>query len=159
MAKKNIRVLGLDVGSRNFGVAIVSRNGSDNLLMAESLYLADSKIGDRLVYLENKLIKYIEDYMITHVIFEAPVIRGRNSVDVLYTCGVVHMAASKTNKPISYVSPSSVKKEVAGKGTADKKDIEAAVNKHLHLPEDHKFDKDHASDAAAIALYHLFKNH
>lgn len=53
------------------------------------------------------------------------------------------------------ITPTSVKKLVAGSGKAEKPEVAAAVRKWLRLPADYKFATDDESDAAAIALAHL----
>nr|WP_269745617.1 crossover junction endodeoxyribonuclease RuvC [Brevibacillus borstelensis] len=50
------------------------------------------------------------------------------------------------------ISPTDVKKRVAGSGKAEKADVAEGVRKLLGLPEDYRFATDDESDAAAVAL-------
>ena len=55
------------------------------------------------------------------------------------------------------VAPTTVKKTVCGSGSADKKEVAAAVRKICGLAEDYRFATDDESDAVAIVLTHLLR--
>ncbi|WNF08388.1 crossover junction endodeoxyribonuclease RuvC [Brevibacillus borstelensis] len=50
------------------------------------------------------------------------------------------------------ISPTDVKKRIAGSGKAEKADVAEGVRKLLGLPEDYRFATDDESDACAVAL-------
>lgn len=57
-----------------------------------------------------------------------------------------------------HLSPSTVKRLVAGNGKAEKEDVADAVRKLLGLPLDHVFSSDDESDACAVVLAWLIQN-
>lgn len=58
---------------------------------------------------------------------------------------------------IEEISPTTVKKHVAGSGKAKKDEVEAGVRKILDLDESYKFSSDDASDAVGVVLTYLYK--
>lgn len=50
------------------------------------------------------------------------------------------------------ISPTDVKKRIAGSGKAEKSDVAAGVRKLLGLAEDYRFATDDESDACAVVL-------
>ncbi|AQR77211.1 hypothetical protein BXP28_07390 [Paenibacillus larvae subsp. larvae] len=57
-----------------------------------------------------------------------------------------------------HLSPSTVKRIVAGNGKAEKEDVAEEVRKLLGLPLDHVFASDDESDACAVVLAWLIQN-
>ncbi|QHZ51161.1 crossover junction endodeoxyribonuclease RuvC [Paenibacillus larvae] len=57
-----------------------------------------------------------------------------------------------------HLSPSTVKRLVAGNGKAEKEDVADAVRKLLGLSPDYVFASDDESDACAVALAWLIQN-
>jgi crossover junction endodeoxyribonuclease RuvC len=59
-------------------------------------------------------------------------------------------------KPV--LTPTTVKKLVAGNGKAEKKDVAGGVRKYLRLPSDYKFAAGYDdSDACAVILAYLIR--
>lgn len=58
-------------------------------------------------------------------------------------------------QPSNEFTPSTVKKTVTGKGTADKIEVERGVRDILNVPSNFLFKSDDASDAAAIGIVYL----
>ncbi|PAD72416.1 crossover junction endodeoxyribonuclease RuvC [Paenibacillus campinasensis] len=77
----------------------------------------------------------------------------------------VHGAWSAVDRALSRLglevtvnlAPPTVKKTLCGSGSADKKEVAAAVRRICRLPDDYKFATDDESDAAAIVLAHLIR--
>lgn len=56
------------------------------------------------------------------------------------------------------ITPTTVKKTVAGNGRAEKDEVERAVRKMLRLGSDFQFGSNDESDACAVALAYLIMN-
>lgn len=152
-----LRILGLDVGSRNLGYSVCSFNGGDPnwLILADSYYLSSNEIKDRLVFVEKNLRNIIDEYYVDIIAYEAPYMRnGKNAMGLYFVAGMCHLIAGKAGLPIVSLSPAAVKKAVTGTGKAEKKLVESKVIEFLQpgTNDTITFDNDHASDAAAICI-------
>ena len=158
-----MRILGVDVGSKNCGVSVVSfpENEKPWMILADSYYLSNPEIKDRLVFLEKELSGLVNDYCIDLIAYEAPYMqRSKNAMGLYFVAGMIVYIAGKYNLPVLPVSPQAVKKEVTGTGKAEKKLVEKKVIEFLQpgTSNDIFFKTDHASDAAAIAITGYRKN-
>ena len=152
-----MRILGLDVGSRNLGYSVCSFNDGDPdwLVLANSYYLSNPEIKDRLVFVESELSKLIHDYYIDVIAYEAPYMRnGKNAMGLYFVAGIITYLAGKFDLPLIALSPAAVKKTVTGTGKAEKKLVEKKVIEFLQpgTTDTISFRDDHSSDAAAICI-------
>lgn len=148
-----MNVLGIDIGSRNLGLSVVSFDIV--CLVEKTVVLTEPDIGRRLITIEKEIETLIKTHEISIISFEMPVIRGKNAFGLYYVCGIVHLLASKYNLPIYSYAAKEVKKEVTGSGLSDKDEVEKGVLKLLTNVIE--FSSDHSSDAAAIALTYIQK--
>lgn len=71
---------------------------------------------------------------------------------------VIDLALGKYGYKVDVeIQPTSVKRDVAGKGSASKDEVEAGVRRILSLPDDFTFRTDDESDAVAIGLSYLIR--
>lgn len=157
-----MRVLSVDIGSRNLGYAIIDveeiepKQYSFTLVKPAYMYLAADYIGDRLLVLLKRFEKEIEDNMIDLLVYEDSKFSGRCAPDLHYVCSMVHLSGAIYNLPVKKLSPSAVKKRITGVGTAGKKEVEDAVKKYLTNPPE-SFETDHTSDGVAIGIAYFLK--
>lgn len=151
-----MRLLGIDVGSKNLGISIVSYTATGPwLVLQETLVLTNPKIELRLVEIFEKIKYLIDEYDIDLIAYEAPYMnRGKNAMGLYYVCGVIQLVAGIFDKGIMALSPKTVKKEVTGTGNAEKKLVETKVIEYLQPATTSviTFSSDHASDAAAVCI-------
>jgi len=146
-------ILGFDVGSRNLGYSICNfTNEKPILVEANSEYLSDPKIENRLVYLHEKIDSLITEYPISTIGYEAPYmkINNKSTMGLYFIAGLIVFKAAFHNLPVISLSAATVKKEVTGSGKAEKIQVEKAVLNYFQITK--KFKTDHASDAAAICI-------
>ena len=150
-----MRILGIDVGSKNLGFAISSFSEKNWLVIADSYCLTYPKIQDRLVFIEDAFSKLIEDYCVNVIAYEAPYMRnGKNAMGLYFVSGLITYLAGKYKLPLIALSPKTVKKEVTGTGNAEKKLVESKVLEFFQPGTDTPitFSTDHASDAAGCSI-------
>lgn len=156
MAQRYRRVLGIDVGSCNFGIGIVSAPGSGMWLVHHELLRLDQEyFPERLQQIGLRLTELIDKYAINELAYERPCVKGQIGADLNMVVGVVLFTAMTNNKPIHGYTPSTVKFAVTGVGKANKAQVEAGVRRLLEIPETQLIKTDHESDAIAVALTHL----
>lgn len=157
-----MRVLSVDIGSRNCGISVLNVEEPEpnkfefTLIKPIYLYLAADKIGDRLLVMQRRLEKEIEDHLVELLVFEDSKFSGRCAPDLHYCCSIVHLVGAIYNLPVKKLSPSAVKKRITGVGTAGKKEVEDAVKSILSNPPD-KFETDHTSDSCAVGIAYFLK--
>lgn len=161
------RYLGLDL-SLSPGFAVIDvKNRRPTLITAQSV-ATDAKSPDsqRFAYIEAKTVQIAHEYRPFTAIVREDFTAGRNkranqgifgawaAVDA--GLGRYGLTVTDVGKPA--LSPTNVKKLVAGKGTAEKTEVAEAVRRILRLPSDYKFAKGYDdSDACAVALAYLIR--
>jgi len=81
---------------------------------------------------------------------------AKTALLVVQVMGVIKMTAHQAGLEVAGYTPLNIKSAITGYGRADKKQIEFMVVKTLGLKQNIK--PDHAADAAAVALTHIFTN-
>jgi len=158
MTQRYRRVLGIDIGSCNFGIGIVSAPGSGMWLVHHELLRLDQDyFPERLHLIGLRLNELIDKYAITEIAYERPCVKGQIGADLNMVVGVVLFIAKSNNKEIHGYTPAAVKQTVTGAGKANKQQVEDNVRKRLELPITHLIKTDHESDAIAVALTHIDK--
>ena len=82
--------------------------------------------------------------------------RPRTSILMGHARGVICLAAAQAGIPVIHYSATRVKKTLTGNGRAPKSQVQAAIQRELHLAE--LPEPPDVADALAIALCHYYMN-
>ena len=84
----------------------------------------------------------------------------KTAISVSEASGVIRLAAARKKVPVFEYAPMQIKKEVAGSGRADKKQMKKVVRKLLNFrsPNKKKTHFDDVCDALAVAICHARKS-
>ena len=152
-------VLGIDPGLTRCGFGLVRRATGTHHFEVLTAGLLETPVGEpierRLATLHDDIEALLEDtrpdlVAIERIFSQANV---RSVVSVAQASGFVLALATKRNIPIAQYSPNEVKLNVAGSGSADKRDVQDMVARLCGLevapsPPD-------VADAIAVAICHL----
>lgn len=153
-----MRILGVDPGIARTGWGIVKVESSELKVQSynciETLARLDSS--QRLKYIYDSVVNIIKRYKpdvlaVEELFFNTNV---KTAFIVGQARGVVLLAASQKNLPISIYTPLQVKIAVTGYGRAEKSQIGQMVKTILSLKTIPK--PDDITDALAVALTHAF---
>ena len=174
--------LGADPGIRNFGYGVIKvESGVARFVNCGSMPNLARNNAQMLNQIKSGMLLTLEKYSIVEACFEEIFFMG-NKTSALSTAkaiGAFEMACDELDVPCSGVSPSKLKKAIAGNGRASKDDMKHAVlslitddldiqieewNDEEKIPEnysDHPYWKkqqientnNHALDATAVALW------
>lgn len=155
------RCISWDVGYATGGFSVVDFNaeGQLDLLYCENIITKSKGFTDKLVEYSLHFEQLLNKYSPTVFVYEEPIMKGQVGAKLNQVIGVMRCLAKKRDLIEKSYTPTEMKKIVSGKGTAEKEDIIAAVEKVF---TGRKFiDKEnHAADSAGIALcyvYEIFK--
>lgn len=149
-------VLGVDPGSRNTGFGVLEEEGERLLHLASGAIKAGSRpsleIRLRQIYdaLSALILQHQPQALALEEIFLAANVRSAFTLGQVR--GIVLLAAAQAALPIFYYPPLVVKKAVVGYGLASKAQVQLMVEHLLGL----KIINQHAADALAVGLCHLF---
>ncbi len=151
-----IRVIGVDPGTRHLGWGVLTRTGTKIEHVAHGVIDTDldGSLADRLVEIDTELERVIREHApdvgAVETIFFS---KNANSAAKLgHARGVILLRLARAGMPIHEYSPALVKRSVAGRGAADKKQVAMVMTAILRLPAPPRSD---AADALAVALTHL----
>ena len=147
-----MRIIGIDPGLRNTGWGIIELKGNrlvhidDGRISPSSI----SSIGERLLFLNNKLKVIVEKYdpnlSAIEQIFVGP--GTGSSLKLGMARGVSILVLAQAGISIKELPPKLVKKTVTGYGSASKDQIKSMIEKLLNIiPKN-----EDSSDALAIAI-------
>ena len=147
-----MRIIGIDPGLRNTGWGIIEFN-SNRLVHIDDGKISpptSSSIGERLLFLKNKLTYIIEKYdpnlsAIEHI-FVGP--GTGSSLKLGMARGVSILVLANAGLSIKELPPKLVKKSVTGYGSASKDQIKSMIEKLLKIVP----KNEDSSDALAIAI-------
>jgi crossover junction endodeoxyribonuclease RuvC len=151
-----MRVIGIDPGTRHLGWGVLSRVGTRIEHVAHGVIDVDdgSPLADRLVRIDDALAEVVAahrpDVGAVEGLFFAK--DAQSAAKLGHARGVVLLRLAREKVQIREYAPALVKRTVAGKGAADKKQVAMVVTAVLRLPAPPRAD---AADALAIALTHL----
>lgn len=153
-----IKLLAWDLGVTNHGLALFHFDESYiKLIKAEYIQVLHKDFSEKLFWAKHHFTNWCDLYNPDILAFERPVFKKGNMGSQLdQVLGVITLEMFLREIPIYGFSASSVKKTMCQNGRAGKKDIEKAVNKMLKI--NYKFERDHASDAAAVGLSYYIKH-
>ncbi len=146
-------ILGIDPGSTRVGYGIIKKDGNEFSFVKSGLLKIISKNKNlRLLELEKSFRKLLEQHKPDIVALEKLffVKNLKTGLEVAQARGVLTLLAVQRKIPILEYTPSEIKLNVAGYGSADKKAVAKMVVKILKLDEIN--GPDDISDALAIAL-------
>ncbi len=151
-----IRVIGIDPGTRHLGWGVLTRTGTKIEHVAHGVIDTDldGSLADRLVEIDTELERVIREHApdvgAVETIFFS---KNANSAAKLgHARGVILLRLARAGMPIHEYAPTLVKRSVAGKGAADKKQVAMVMTAILRLAAPPRSD---AADALAVALTHL----
>ncbi|MEZ4741196.1 MAG: crossover junction endodeoxyribonuclease RuvC [Bdellovibrionota bacterium] len=161
MTKKgNVRILGIDPGSRLCGYAFITSKSpytiSRHCIKLDDVGVIKANLnlpfGERIGLLHSTLFGLVKELAPDIVIMEDAFFgaNARSALKLGMARGALMAAVARTGLSVIEVSPTHVKKTIAGTGAADKEMISISLNSLIgfqrgNLPHD-------ASDALAIAL-------
>lgn len=154
-----MRIIGIDPGLAQTGWAIVEQAQPAKLIAYGSIQTSKNKtLAQRLsqIFEETKLIikKYQPDHMAVENLYFCQ--NQKTAINVAQAMGVVKLAGQERKIKVTGYSPTNIKTSIVGHGRAQKQQVEFMVKQLLNRKEDIK--PDHASDAVAVALTHMFTN-
>ena len=160
MALEEKVIMGIDPGTRILGFGVISRKGhSKTPSLIDFGVINLTKEGSHFLVLQKILIevtKLIRKYKPSLIAIEAP-FYGKNP-QVMLKLGRAQGAAISAGLlkdiPIFEYAPRSVKKAIAGKGSATKEQVKIMVENLLKFKSEVKYLD--ATDALAIALCHFY---
>lgn len=155
---ENMKICGVDPGSRCTGYAVISVQGNRCRALDWGVIrtAAGSSLPTRLAHIHSELSalleKHLPDSVAVEGVFHA--VNASSALKLGHTRGVILLAAEQKGLPVHEYSPLKVKQAVVGYGRAEKHQVQLMVKRLLNLeetPEPHD-----AADALAIALCHAF---
>jgi len=163
---KPIRILALDI-STNPGFAVLEvkrlKSGPRINLVHVASVSTTSKSPDshRYSYIEAAATVVLHEYGPFDMVVREHFTKGRDkraTQTVFGAWAVIDLALGKYGYKVDVeIQPTSVKRDVAGKGSASKDEVEAGVRRILSLPDEFTFRTDDESDAVAIGLSYLIR--
>lgn len=150
-----VRVLGVDPGTRLCGWGIVARVGSRVTHVDNGVVVLDEKapLARRLAVLMTRLDGLVSEYAPTLAAVES-VFHNRNARSALtlgHARGVALAVAAHRGLEVHEYTPQQIKKAVTGSGRAGKEQVQQMITMQLGLGEPPQAD---AADAVAAALCH-----
>lgn len=151
-----MRVLGIDPGTRRTGWGVAERRRTKLVGVAAGVIRLREKdpLADRLEIVFDRLDALLDehrpDVVAVEDVFYAK--HANAAIKLGHVRGVVLLLVAKRQLPLAEYPPALVKRTVAGRGAADKKQIARVVGAMLGLSE---LPAEDATDALAIAITHL----
>ncbi len=151
----NMRVLGIDPGTRVLGWCVVDGDGADAVLVElgiERVGARRAENGLEKIFraVENLLVRFSPDV----VAVESP-FYGTNAKTLIRlgeARGAILLAAALSKVPVESITPAAAKLALTGNGNATKQQVAYMVHQILNISGE--FPPD-ATDAAAVAIAYL----
>ena len=149
-------VLGIDPGTRFLGWGLVRRTGTKLEQVAYGVIAPDAKLelAARLVVIEQQLVQVIEQYQPEAGAIESLFYSkdAQSAIKLGHARGVVLLVLARRGVGVFEYAPARVKRMIAGRGNADKRQVALMMKALLDLGELPRAD---ATDALALAVTHL----
>lgn len=151
-----MKVLGIDPGTRRTGWGVVERRRGKLVGIAAGVIRLREKdpLADRLEVVFDSLSALIDEHhpniLAVEDVFYAK--HANAAIKLGHVRGVVLLLAAKRGLALAEYAPALVKRTVAGRGAADKRQVARVVGAMLGLDQELEVD---ATDALAVAITHL----
>ena len=156
-----MKILGIDPGTVVMGYGVIESEDSEIALVDYGAIAVPehSKIGERLDYLYQELIKIIHRHKPDAVAVEQPFIAKnvKSAMAIGRAQAIALLAAASQKIPTYEYTPAQVKQRVANYGASSKEQIQEMVRLQLGLAEVPQ--PNDAADALAVALCHVQEIH
>jgi len=153
---RTLRVLGVDPGSRKTGWGVVAggRGRMRGVAAGVITLKADAPLADRLEVVYDSLDALIDEHRPSAVAVEEVFYAKypNAAIKLGHVRGVVLLLVAKRGLGLGEYAPALVKRTVAGRGAADKRQVARMVASMLGFEQ--KLGAD-ATDALAVAMTHL----
>jgi len=154
-AEACVRILGIDPGSTVTGFGVLERAGAGVRHVAHGTVRQErgACLSERLARLQAALAELIATHHPDVAVIERVFVAAspRAALVLGHARGVALAAVGAAGLPLHEYAPSQIKLAVTGSGAADKRQVQAMVQRLLALAAPPPFD---AADALAAALYH-----
>jgi crossover junction endodeoxyribonuclease RuvC len=151
-----MRVLGIDPGTRHLGWGVLERAGTRITHVAHGVVDIDTggTFAARLVEIDDELGRVVAAHGPVVAAVESLFFAkdAQSAAKLGHARGVVLLRLTRAGLPVHEYAPALVKRTVAGRGAADKRQVAMIMTAMLGLPAPPRAD---AADALAIALTHL----
>ncbi len=151
-----VRVIGIDPGTRHLGWGVLSRTGTKIEHVAHGVIDVDLEgtLAERLVEIDTALEIILREHepdvgAVEGLFFAKDPLSASK---LGHARGVILLRLARSGLPIREYAPALVKRSIAGRGAADKKQVAMVITALLRLPKPPRPD---AADALAVALTHL----
>ena len=161
-------ILGIDPGLANVGWAVIERcEGEMEAKLVDCgcfetkptpTALRSGGQAGRLCFIDEKVGELIDKFKIREMAVESLFFarNAKSAIKVAEAIGVIKVAGARRGLLVFDYTPLQIKMTLVGYGQAEKEQVAIMVKHFLGLEENIK--PEHASDAAAAALTHLFTN-
>ena len=154
-AEARVRILGIDPGSTVTGFGVLEQAGARVRHVAHGTVrpVRHASLAERLATLQAALVELIATHRPDVVVVERVFVATSPQAALVlgHARGVALAAVGAAGLPLHVYAPSQIKLGVTGSGGADKRQVQAMVQRLLVLASPPPFD---AADALAAALYH-----
>ena len=157
MKTQKTTCLGIDPGLTRIGYGLIAKeNGRLTYLASGLLPVPEPPQADQLVLIEKEMTKLIKKTKPKIIALEKLffTVNKKTGLAVAQARGLIVAAAIKSKIKIIEISPSQIKKAIAGNGRASKKDVEKMVGLFLTLPAKKMIDDEIDALASAIVAIH-----
>jgi crossover junction endodeoxyribonuclease RuvC len=148
------RILGIDPGSRRTGFGVIEvHGGRTSYVVSGHLRTEGDSLPERLKSIYEGISQIVTEYAPTELAIERVFVRLNvdTALKLGQARGAAICAAAMQDLAVFEYSPTEIKKAIAGKGHADKEQIQFMVRTLLNLPG---LPQQDAADALACALCH-----
>lgn len=154
-----MRVLGVDPGLTRCGLGVVDGRPGKAAMVALGVVRtpSDADPGERLLYLEDQLTRWLEQFQPDRVAIER-VFADVNVASVMTTAhasAIAILVAARAGLPVAFHTPTEVKAAVTGSGRAGKAQVTSMVQRILGLADPPR--PADAADALALAVCHAWR--
>ena len=153
------RYLGIDPGLNRTGYSILLRTDRGPRLIEGGVIRStvSKPLADRVLEIGQGLREILEEHRPEAVAIEQVFSLGKNpksSLLMAHARGALLFAMAEAGLSVVHYSPTQVKKLLTGSGTADKSQVQQAVQRELGLAK--ILEPNDVADATAIALCHYY---
>lgn len=152
-----MRILGVDAGSRNLGMACIqSTDGTLRAVDGSLLKVKGSGIGARLSCIQQCVGEYLDRWSPDEAALEDVFAHAnvKTAVVLARVSAVIFLLCHERSLPLTLYPPATVKSMVTRRGNASKEQVRFVIQTLLELDGDMP---DDVSDAYGVAVCHALK--